>query len=461
MKQNVEWRIANCEGCGAAPLVRLRGSALLAVAMVVLLAGRVVAQGTSSGTTPTGSAAQPPTAQPTTATEQPPAGQRLGEVTGNSVYVRSGASQNHYPVCKLDAGAVVTILGEDGGWYAIVPPKGTFSLVAGDFVDTADGKSGIINGDNVNVRAGSLLTDNRDWVQTKLSKGAEVRIIERLPDGFYKVEPPAGVKVYVSKEYVAALAPGARPVGRPAQASGAGATSPAESKEAAPATVETPAATTPAPVPATRFDPAERQYRVRLEEIDSAVRAELSKPAPERNVTPFIDQYAEIVRGTRDETTRQYAEIRLNQVRSISQLLEAVRRNRTSTEQVDEARQSFLTERLSIVPLAPMAPGGFDARGEIRPSAVYRQPPRWRLVDPSETSGKTMAYLELPPRSELDLDTYVGRYVGIRAREKRLLQGMVHTVPLYVVTEVVPLEPDAVEEDEGEAAGAVEGGGAP
>ena len=38
---------------------------------------------------------------------------RQGEVTGNDVYVRSGPSLNHYPVCKLNAGTRIAVVGEE------------------------------------------------------------------------------------------------------------------------------------------------------------------------------------------------------------------------------------------------------------------------------------------------------------------------------------------------------------
>lgn len=105
-----------------------------------------------------------------------------GEVTGDNVYVQYGASTNHYPVCKLNAGDRVTIVGETGEWYEILPPEASFSFISGDYVDTADNKTGVVNGNNVRVRAGSSLPEFsklKYWVQTKLSKGTKVTILAR------------------------------------------------------------------------------------------------------------------------------------------------------------------------------------------------------------------------------------------------------------------------------------------
>ena len=52
-------------------------------------------------------------------------------ITADDVYVRSGPGENYYPTDKLKAGQEVEVYRHDpGGWYAIRPPKGSFSWVA-------------------------------------------------------------------------------------------------------------------------------------------------------------------------------------------------------------------------------------------------------------------------------------------------------------------------------------------
>ncbi|MDO8630297.1 MAG: hypothetical protein Q7R41_07375, partial [Phycisphaerales bacterium] len=123
------------------------------------------------------------------------------EITANDVYVRSGDSLNHYTICKLKAGDRVTVVGERGEWYEILPPEGTFSLLSGDYVDTTDNQKGVVNGNNVRVRAGSLLNENKYTVQALLSKGVEVTILGRNPDGFLRIKPPQGATVWVSRAF--------------------------------------------------------------------------------------------------------------------------------------------------------------------------------------------------------------------------------------------------------------------
>ena len=76
-------------------------------------------------------------------------------VTAKDVYVRSGPSTNYYPVAKLNAGVRVTVVGEESGWLAIVPPPDCHSVIDATYVDRDRDKRGVVNGNRVNVRAGS------------------------------------------------------------------------------------------------------------------------------------------------------------------------------------------------------------------------------------------------------------------------------------------------------------------
>ena len=128
-----------------------------------------------------------------------------GEVTTNDVYVRSGPSMNYYPVRKLQAGDRVQIVAEREEWYQILPPTGTFSLIHEDYVDTVDGKAGVVNGDNVLVRAGSSLPEwskQKYARQAKLSKGAHVAIVGKSPEGYMQIEPPVGVTVWIHRTLI-------------------------------------------------------------------------------------------------------------------------------------------------------------------------------------------------------------------------------------------------------------------
>jgi len=101
-----------------------------------------------------------------------------GVVNADSVLVRSGPSDNYYITGKLAKGTPITVVGIKFEWLKIVPPEGSFSVVAKNLVTRdANATTGRINADNVNIRAGSSVVPLKITVQCKLPKGADVTIV--------------------------------------------------------------------------------------------------------------------------------------------------------------------------------------------------------------------------------------------------------------------------------------------
>lgn len=143
-----------------------------------------------------------PPAQPPKAPEAAPQFPFEGEVSGTNVYVRSGPGVNYYPSTKLNAGDRVVVLGERFGWYQIVPPAKCFSYIDMAMVEKQPGgKTGKVVQDKVYVRAGSDLETRKTSTQVVLNKGEMVNILGEA-DGFYKIKPPPGASLWISKPYV-------------------------------------------------------------------------------------------------------------------------------------------------------------------------------------------------------------------------------------------------------------------
>jgi SH3-like domain-containing protein len=114
--------------------------------------------------------------------------------------VRSGPGETFYPVLNLNRGDAVEVWRHDpDGWCAIRPPEGSFSWVSGDFIESTDGRTGTVVGNQVNVRVGTRFSDVRDVVQLQLNAGEQVHLFDArlLPNGdrmttWYKIAPPAG-----------------------------------------------------------------------------------------------------------------------------------------------------------------------------------------------------------------------------------------------------------------------------
>src|SRR4051812_12026424 len=128
--------------------------------------------------------------------------QFAGVTNADSVMVRSGPSDNYYITTKLPKGTPVTVVGIKFDWLKIAPPEGSFSVVAKNFV-TRDGTAttGVINADNVNIRAGSSVVPLKITVQCKLAKGSPIEIVGE-DDAYYQIKPPAEAYLYVSQKFV-------------------------------------------------------------------------------------------------------------------------------------------------------------------------------------------------------------------------------------------------------------------
>ncbi len=68
-------------------------------------------------------------------------------------------------------------------------------------------------------------------------------------------------------------------------------------------------------------------------------------------------------------------------------------------------------------------------------------PRRYRLVDTTRAKERTIGYIEIPEDSGIDPAAHIGHFVGVRASATRLQTGGVNPVPIYIVSELVNLQP--------------------
>jgi uncharacterized protein YgiM (DUF1202 family) len=128
----------------------------------------------------------------------------------DDVYVRSGPGKNYYPTDKLARGEAVEIYRHDpGGWYAIRPPRGSFSWVPARLLQPTKDHLATVNGDRVVSRVGSRFSDVREVIQVRLDRGEEVEILEvkTLTTGgqaeqWCKITPPSGEFRWVFGKFV-------------------------------------------------------------------------------------------------------------------------------------------------------------------------------------------------------------------------------------------------------------------
>ncbi len=359
----------------------------------------------------------------------------VGEVTGADVYVRSGPSSNYYPVTKLTAGVRVRVHGDTDGWLPIEPPAGCFSLIHKDFVDVSPDVEGsdVVNGDAVLVRAGSSLSEDLYAKQLKLSKGATVIVLGPHNDDYLKIAPPEGARLYISRGFVARV-PASRLAAEPEPTATTAATPEAKST-----TVES----TP---PADTTEPVEQSapgcsVRAELAEVDAALEAEEKKPFMHRDYGALITFYRRIADQEDDASAAGYAKTRIAQLERASETLSMVKGIRTLGDELATQRKNSLQRRERMRPPFPVIGGGFDVVGELRESMIYGPgtvPRRLRLM--GDDRVRTIGYVEIPEESNLDVSSFLGRRVGIRARGQRLQAEGVDPLVIYTAGEVVVLD---------------------
>jgi|WetSurMetagenome_2_1015567.scaffolds.fasta_scaffold46605_3 hypothetical protein len=120
-----------------------------------------------------------------------------------AVHARSGPGLYYYPLTMLPKDTALTVMGESGGWLAVVPPASVFGLVRkADVTLAPDGKSATVDADSVRLYAGSD-TAKRQWcVMATLAKGDALKVLGLAEDDFLKVAPPTSARVYVAAAYV-------------------------------------------------------------------------------------------------------------------------------------------------------------------------------------------------------------------------------------------------------------------
>ncbi len=131
-------------------------------------------------------------------------------ISAEDVYVRCGPGNNYYPTDKLKMGQEVDVYRHDpGGWYAIRPPKGSFSWASSRWLEIGPDGLASVSGDRVAARVGSRFSDIRDVIQVRLDRGEMVEVLEKgtaaagQPAGTWcKIAPPAGEFRWVYGKYV-------------------------------------------------------------------------------------------------------------------------------------------------------------------------------------------------------------------------------------------------------------------
>ena len=430
--------------------------------------------------------AQSATGAGTAAESTTPTFPYIGEITGQDVYVRSGAGTAYYFTTKLNAPTRVTVMGHKYRWAEILPPAGSFSWIYKNYVklDSANPGIGIVTGDTVRVWAGSegVAPANSSSMQAKLNTGDQVRLLETGGTGdYYKIEPPPAARLYVSLDYVKYIGPvpAIKPVLPPrpgTTAAEAKPTQPAEAKPATPGTTETKPQPKPAPAqaPATTAGPAtkestestqpgedetqvtgvaeatepkppvretskERQLVEKCREIEKQITTELAKPLEQQDYSTLREQLQAIAADPAAGNAKAYAEYYLSRIEAYELVRTVNERIQQSEQELAAIRQKVeadLEAKLKQIPNR----GRYLIRGRIRPSNIYTAKTGQKRYIVLDETGRIVAYA-VPANAIVDLSVkgVLDKVVG--------LVGKVVSDPKNPITLIEFTEVEAITDD--------------
>ncbi len=324
----------------------------------------------------------------------------FAEITGNDVYVRSGAGTAFYHCGKLYKGDKVTVVGQKFGmWSQIVPPTGSFSWISKDYIRISpeDSSIGIVTGDNVRVYAGSdyVLPENSTSTQGKLNKNDRVKLLGEELNNFYKIAVPSLPDAYlwVSTQYTKPVSPVV---------------------DTGPQNDEVTPAMDPVVIEPNSTDnavPAEIQTETPLDkfyELQNQLDEERTKPIDQQDFSGIKEELTEIANDTTADKAKSYAEAILEQIEGYELAQEVGKAVILQNEQLEKAQEriekAYENRKESVHDL-----GRFAVIGKLQNFLTYG-PGHYLIVD---ESGSTICYAKPNDRISRDLSSFIDKKVGL------------------------------------------------
>ena len=347
------------------------------------------------------------------------------EITGDSVYVRTGPGVAYYEFGKLYKKEVVKVVGErDGVWSMIEPLEGSFSWISAQYVTVSSTNPtiGEVTGDNVRVWAGSPLfgPERSTTPQGKLNKGDKVKIIGQPISNYYKIAVPSLPDAYywVSTQYTKPL-PKAVEVVRPIENSGV-----------KPVVIKNPTEATPILVEKTTFEtpeannvvidsnlatPVSTETVIQVTPLDKyyvlqkQVEEERLKPLNEQDYSAIKEALKEIVNDENAGKASKFSQSVIDRIEGIELALnvkDIVKKQNDKFKQNKESIAKAYTKKLEEVKNL----GKYAVIGTLQNFLVFGSG-NFRIVNDED---KTICYA-VPSNSSTgkDYSEFVGKKVGL------------------------------------------------
>lgn len=325
-------------------------------------------------------------------------------VNSSDVYVRSGPGRNYYPTDKLPKGEKVEVYRHDpGGWYAIRPPRQSFSWVSTRHLDPVEDRLAVVNSGRVVARVGSAFSDVRDVIQIRLDKGEKVELIEppSAESPWCKIAPPSGEFRWIFSKFVERdagpdVADGQRDPARQREVRLA-----SDEQQAEPQA--RPASGTPAAKDISSEDARQRE----LERVDLELSAMVVEEINVWSFAPLRQRAEAVLVAAQTPAERGQARTLVNKLarfEDIKQRHDAMRSPAADSE-------AGGNPAVAAPPRRAVDPR-FDGVGRLAP-VVSQRPgaPQFALVD---TSNVVVSFVT--PAPGVNLRPYVNKYVGVNGQ---------------------------------------------
>jgi uncharacterized protein YgiM (DUF1202 family) len=313
-------------------------------------------------------------------------GDKTGVITGDRVSIRSGSTLNDKKTnLQLVAGKgmEVTIIGEDGEWYKIVPPEGAFLYISSKFVKSIS--------DNAAVKEPAVVEAKPEAENEATTKPAssdnEIKEAETSPSG-------KSLKNVTTTIAETPSLPGK------------------------PKITESPFTKTT--IKTIKHRPAMPEgstlgnFTKKLFGLNKKYEAEMKKPLPERNFAPIMAELTPVSEQTENKTAAKFAKSMLEYIDYQSEAL----RGLTELTKIQKDFEDVMRS-------TPTAPGKLEedtnpdtyrlqGTGVLRPSLVFEgalMPKRYRLYDMDK--GRTIAYVQLADDVKITVSQYLGKNVAV------------------------------------------------
>lgn len=369
------------------------------------------------------------------------------QVIGKGVYVRSGAASQFYFTSQLDEPAMVTVVDKRFSWCKIVPPAGSFSWIAKEFVvlDSTQPGYGVVTNSDVRVWAGKpdLGPEDSTSPQCKIDKGEKVKLLGEESGDYYKIAPPKEAYLWINGEFLKYAGPADASVKLPKIAESnavTAATKPADSNtltavdanavivakdsnaivDINSVTVKLPEPKTPSVVTREPKTPIvvksdhEIEMTRKVRGIIKQVNDERKKPANKQNFDQFVGELKAIESDGQAGMAIEYAKYQLGLISGYHLANQVDSNLGAQQSELEKIRKEIQERRLDLRSKLSIE-GGYLVAGKFKKSVIYRSKAGVQRYLIADEQGKILCFAEAADDlKNADMSSYTDQIVGLK-----------------------------------------------